>query len=82
MTTNCSICLQLYALPHPQPNFLDDGRSELARELELRVAQTSALADMLRTVLQAFPELRTSMSTPQQQQVLRHASALLVEVGL
>ena len=65
-----------------QSDFLDDERSALTRELELRTAQAERLVEVLRNLLVSFPELRTSLSSAPQQQVLREARALLAEVGL
>lgn len=61
---------------------VDFAQHEHARLLELHTAQRDSLANMLYAVLAAFPELRTSLSTATQQQVLREARALLAEVGV
>lgn len=63
-------------------DFVDDERGGMARALEIRTAQAGALAAMLQAVLSAFPELRTGLSSAEQQAVLREARALLAEVGL
>ena len=85
------ICLDCFepTRPHAFPDGTHPGNRpvtdfadhEAPRLLEKVQAERDALHEALSSLLRAFPELRTGLTSATQQSVLRQARAVLEEVG-